>query len=197
MIRRFCSRLNLQTHEEITIPELLRLVESVGPDVLGLCLDPANILALAADPAEAARRIAPYVHMVQAKDAIVYFTPDGLERQVRPCGQGVVGWPKLLAALGPHSPNLNLSVEDHKGLMPVPIFDPAWHAGHPDLTAADLAQVVRLAWQCQQRIAAGALEAPAAYEAVPFAQQKEDRLRESVAYLRQTVSNLHPATGAL
>ena len=47
-------------------------------------MDTANILARAADPAVAGRRIAPYVHMLQAKDAIVTFVEDGLQRQVRP-----------------------------------------------------------------------------------------------------------------
>jgi sugar phosphate isomerase/epimerase len=181
-------RLNLETHEEVTIPELVRLVEAVGPDVLGLCMDTANILARAADPAEAGRRIAPYVHMMQAKDAIVTFVEDGLQRQVRPCGEGVVDWAGLLPALGEHCPDLNLSLEDHKGLMAIPIFDPAWRAGHPDLTVDELAQVVRLAWQTERRVASGELIPPAEYEAIPFAQQKEARQKASVGYLRQVVA---------
>jgi sugar phosphate isomerase/epimerase len=189
-------RINLETHEEVTIPELLRLIEAVGPDVLGLCMDTANILARAADPAVAGRRIAPYVHMMQAKDAIVYFVDDGLRRQVRPCGEGVVDWPVLLRALGEYCPDLNMSIEDHKGLMPVPIFDPDWLAGHPDLTATEMAQVVRLAWRTQERIAAGELMPPAEYEAIPFALQKEERLATSVAYLRRVATEAVPAAGA-
>jgi sugar phosphate isomerase/epimerase len=181
-------RLNLEIHEEVTIPELLRLLEAVGPDVLGLCLDTANLLARAADPASAGRRIAPDVHMMQAKDAIVTFVEDGLQRQVRPCGEGVVDWASLLPALGVHSPGLNLSLEDHKGLMAIPIFDLAWHAGHPDLTAAEVAQVVRLAWRCERRIATGDLMPPREYEAIPFAQQKEARLHASVDYLRRVIT---------
>src|SRR5436309_3392025 len=84
--------------------------------------------ARASDPAVVGRRIAPYVHMMQAKDAIVYFVEDGLQRQVRPCGEGVVEWAGLLRALGEHCPELNVSIEDHKGLMAIPIFDPAWRA---------------------------------------------------------------------
>jgi hypothetical protein len=177
-------RLNLETHEEVTIPELVRLVEAVGPDVLGLCMDTANILARAADPAVAGRRIAPYVHMMQAKDAIVTFVEDGLQRQIRPCGEGVVDW----SALGEQCPDLNLSPEDHKGLMAIPIFDPARRAGHPELTADELAQVVRLAWRCEQRIAAGGLLPPGEYEAIPFAQQKEARQQASVEHLRSVVA---------
>jgi sugar phosphate isomerase/epimerase len=181
-------RLNLETHEEVTVPELLRLVEAVGPDVLGLCMDPANIFARAADPAVAGKRIAPYVHMMQAKDAIVAFVPEGLQRQVRPCGDGAVDWPALLPALGAYSPDLNLSLEDHKGLMPIPIFDPDWQAGHPELTVAEVAQVVRLAWRFERRVAAGETPGVEAYEAVPFQEQREAREAASVAYLRRVVA---------
>jgi hypothetical protein len=72
--------------------------------------------------------------------------------------------------------------------MAIPIFDAAWHAGHPDLTAEDLADVVRLAWRCERRIAAGELAPPSGYEAIPFAQHQEQRLRASVAYLRRVIA---------
>jgi sugar phosphate isomerase/epimerase len=182
------ARLNMETHEEVTIPELLRLVEGIGPDVLGLCMDTANIFARAADPAVAGKRIAPYVHMMQAKDAIVSFVPQGLQRQVRPCGDGAVDWPALLPTLGEFCPDLNLSLEDHKGLMPIPIYDPEWQAGHPDLTVAEVAQVVRLAYRFQQRVAAGETLDAAAYEAIPFREQREARETASIAYLRRVVA---------
>ena len=97
-------------------------------------------------------------------------------------------WSALLPALGEHCPDLNLSLEDHKGLMAIPIFDPAWRAGHPELTADELAQVVRLAWRCEQRIAAGGLLPPGEYEAIPFAQQREARQQAAVEHLRSVVA---------
>ena len=172
----------------MTIPELLRLVEAVGPDVLGLCMDTANIFARAADPAVAGKRIAPYVHMMQAKDAIVSFVPEGLQRQVRPCGDGAVDWPALLPALGEYCPDLNLSLEDHKGLMPIPIYDPDWQAGHPELTVAEVAQVVRLAWRFERASPPARRSSVEAYEAIPFREQREARETPSIAYLRRIVA---------
>lgn len=187
MLRDAGCRLNMETHEEVTTFELLRLIEAIGSDVLGLCMDTGNLLARAQDPIAAARRIAPYVHQTHVKDAILYFVEDGLARQVRPCGQGVVDWDALLPIVGEHAPGLNLSIEDHKGIMGVQIFDPAWQAGHPDLTAAELAQVVRLAWQCERKIANGELMPPREYEAVPFAEQRDERLAAAVAHLRDVI----------
>jgi hypothetical protein len=71
--------------------------------------------------------------------------------------------------------------------MRVQIFDPAWRAGLPDLTADELAKVVHLAWICEKRISSGALMAPATYEDIPFSEQRDDRLKTSVAYLRDVI----------
>src|SRR5262249_8369500 len=53
--------LNLETHEEITTFECVRLVEAVGPDVMGVVFDTSNVLHRGEDPVAAAGRIAPYV----------------------------------------------------------------------------------------------------------------------------------------
>lgn len=176
VLRAHGSRINLETHGDVTTFELVRLVEAVGPEVAGVCLDTGNVLCFGEDPVAAARRVAPYVHLTHAKDAILFFDDVGVCRQGRPPGQGVVDWDRLLLLLGEHQPDLPLSIEDHKWLFSVPIFDPAWHAAVPDLSRAELAQFVRLAWQCQRRIIAGDLPDPQEYEATPYLKQMEERL---------------------
>jgi sugar phosphate isomerase/epimerase len=177
-------RLDIETHADITTFELARVIEAVGSDVVGVCLDTANVLCRAEEPLAAARRVAPYVHQTHVKDAILYFTDDGLMRQSRPCGQGIIDWGQLLPLLAAHEPTLTLSIEDHKGLFGVPIYDPAWQALHPDLTAAELAELVRHARVVEARVARGELAAPAAYEAVPWAEQALERLAATIAHLR-------------
>lgn len=175
-LRAHTSRINLETHGEVTTFELLYLVEEVGTDVLGVCLDTANVLCFGEDPVAAAERVAPYVHLTHAKDAILFFDAAGVCRQGRPPGEGVVDWDRILPVLAKYAPDLPLSIEDHKWLFGVPIFDPAWHGGIPDLSRAELAQFVHLAWQCQDRIVSGDLSDPQAYEAVPYLDEMESRL---------------------
>jgi len=62
----------VETHEEITSFEVARLAEAVGPDVVGVTFDTANVLARAENPMAAARRLAPYTHLSHAKDGILY-----------------------------------------------------------------------------------------------------------------------------
>lgn len=82
MLRDLGVRLCLETHEEITLPELLRLVET-DPDHLRLCLDTGNILVRAEDPAAWIRQLAPLVRLTHMKDAVLLWDEGGLRRQAR------------------------------------------------------------------------------------------------------------------
>lgn len=188
MLRDLGCRLNLETHEEITTFELVRLVETVGPDVLGVCLDTANLLVEAEDPAAAVRRVASYVHQTHVMDAIISFVPGGLERQARPCGEGVLDWDAIIETLAAHDPGLALSIENRNGHYPVPIFDPAWQAVHPDLTTAELIEVVRLARVTDEKIRRGEWVEPGEYERVPWANRQPEALLTSARYLRAILS---------
>jgi sugar phosphate isomerase/epimerase len=189
MLRDLGVRLCLETHEEVTLPEVLRLVE-IDPECFGLCLDTGNVLVRAEDPAAWAKRLAPHVRLTHVKDALLLFDEGGLTRQVRACGEGVLDWPTILAALGEHRPELNLSIEDHRGAIGPRIFDPAWRAGHPELTAAGVADVVRLAWLSAERLRRGEIPSPEQVDETPWEEQALPRLRRAAAYLRRTVADL-------
>jgi sugar phosphate isomerase/epimerase len=184
------SRIDLEDHGEATTFEIVRLVESVGPDVLGVCLDTANVLCFGEDPVAAAERVAPYVHLTHAKDAILFLTDEGACRQGRPPGQGVCDWERILPVLGRHKLDLPLSIEDHKWLFDVPVFTSEWHAEQADLSRAELAEFVRLAWDGQRRIADGELPAPEAYEAIPYTDQLAERLAFGRDYLNGLLGRL-------
>lgn len=103
--------LNMETHEEITSTEVVRLVESVGPDVMGITFDTANVLVRGEDPVAAARRVAPYVRATHLRDSILRRTDTGLTRTFSPCGLGVIDWAGLLGALLEQVPDLDASIE--------------------------------------------------------------------------------------
>jgi len=183
-------RLDVETHEEITSFEVVRLVESVGPEVIGITFDTGNILARCEDPVAAARRVAPYVHLAHVKDALLLFTQEGLVRNARACGEGIVDWATILPILYEYAPNLALSLEDHRGYLPLEIYDPEWLKAHPDLTNAELSQVVRLAQLSEAKIARGEVVAPALYDAEPWPEQKIKRLETSRDNLRAVIDKL-------
>lgn len=189
-LRETACRINLETHGDVTTFELIRLIEDVGPDVVGICLDTANLLCHCEDPVLAARRAAPYVHLTHIKDAMIQLTPTGFRRQTLPPGQGIIDWTTLLPILAAEEPNLPLSIEDHKWLFEFHVFDPHWQRLHPDLTVAEFARVMQLAFACEQRLAEGTLPDPETYEPIPYLDQHEQRLAEGRQYLADLIARL-------
>jgi sugar phosphate isomerase/epimerase len=179
--------LNVETHEEITTFECVRLVETVGPDVLGITFDTANVLQRGEDPVAAARRVAPYVRQTHVKDTALFFGAEGVNRQSRPCGQGVVDFRAILPILAASRPDLNLSIENPTArapITPIQIFDSVWIAAHPDLTVEEFAAFVRLVGQYEKRMARGEIPDHATYQAQPFG------YTEAVAYIKDSAAHL-------
>jgi sugar phosphate isomerase/epimerase len=191
--------LNLETHEEITTFEVVRLVEAVGPDVSGIVFDTANVVQRGEDPVRAAQRVAPYVRQTHVKDTLLVFSDDGVLRQARSCGEGVVDFQAILPILAAVRPDLTLSIENptsHQPLQTIPIFDPTWLAAHPDLTLDEMAAFVQLVRRCEQRVARGEIVDPATYLTTPFGYAEAVAyIQNSAAYLRGLLADLgRPAT---
>ncbi len=193
VLRDHGSRINLENHGDTTTFELVRLAQEVGPQVVGICLDTANVLVFAENPVDAVRRAAPYVHMTHAKDAIVFFCDTGLQRQGRAVGQGCLDWESILPILGEHEPGLELSIEDHKWFFFAHIFRDDWMAQQQDLTRDELARTLRLAWQVERCRRDGSLPDPLEYEKTDYAEQMQERLLSGREYLRNLLQRLRLA----
>jgi sugar phosphate isomerase/epimerase len=180
LLRDLGCHLNLKTHGENPTREIVGMVEAVGPDVLGIAFDPANVFESLEDPVAAARRVAPYVRQVQADDALLRFTEDGLERVLRPCGAGILDWPAMLAILRDEAPAFTLNVELHRAEARMPIFDPEWLAFQTDVTVPELAETIRLARFSEPRLAALASD-----------NDRGARLAPSIAYLRRLLTDTY------
>lgn len=186
----FGSRINFENHGDCTTSELIRMIEEVGDDIMGINFDTANTLVHAEDPVLAAKRCVKYIHSTHAKDGILFFTKNGITRQSRPAGQGVVDWDMLLPILYAQDKDLPISVEDHKWLFEVAIYDAAWIEDHPDLGTYELSQIVKKAQLGSERIFHGDLMEPEQYEKTPFVEEMVDRLNASRNYLKDKVSML-------
>lgn len=169
------AHLNIETHDEITSFEILRLIEKVGEDCVGVVLDTANMLQRGEHPVFAARRLAPYVRQTHIKDAYVARAPGGLDFQTRPCGGGIVDFSSIIPILAKANPGLNLSLEIAQSTADKPreanprqcieIDDPVWRAGHPDLTAHELEAYFTMIDAYERQIASGEIDDWESYEA--------------------------------
>jgi sugar phosphate isomerase/epimerase len=186
--------MNLETHEEITSFEVVRLVEGIGTHVMGVVYDTANPLQRGEHPLFAARRLAPYVRQTHVKDAFLGYHEGALDFQLRPCGQGVVDFRQLLPILAAANPDLNLSMENDDSQVDRPrpitrrrvdIFDALWLEGHPDLTVEEYGAYMEMVQEYGRKIAGGEVVPWEAYAARPYGYAETVAyIKESAAYLR-------------
>jgi sugar phosphate isomerase/epimerase len=179
------SRVALETHEEITSGELERVIDAVGPDVVGVTFDPANCVARGEHPLDVVRRLGTTIRLTHLRDVALFDDGADLVRYLAPCGDGVLDWSAILDVLLTANPDLRLSIEGsgaHRGRLPVPRSHPVWIADHarnvggPDPT-------VQLLARYRARMLAGEVPDRVAFE--------EERLGDidmfvtrSAAYLR-------------
>ncbi|MFE7709059.1 sugar phosphate isomerase/epimerase family protein [Streptomyces sp. NPDC057486] len=194
-------RINLETHEEITTHEVVALVEAVGPDAVGITLDLANVVVRGEAPVAAARRVAPYTHQTHMRDIVLAFTDEGMERQIRACGDGVIDFAAVLDVLTRHRGGrgpLNLTIENTmaRDWNGIPLHDPRWQAAHPQLPMSDVLELVRLCDLSEERMRAGT--APGLDDYYPEPPSEDwalDFIRRSADHLTaiQTTASAEPA----
>lgn len=105
--------LALETYEQVATADLVGLVERVGSDRLGICLDPANVVARLELPRDCVELTAPLVKNVHVKDFAfarqdgwVGFTYSGAAM-----GTGLHDYPHLRAVVNPGERHINEIVE--------------------------------------------------------------------------------------
>lgn len=105
--------LALETYEQVPTSALIELVEVIGSDHLGICLDPANTVANLENPREVVERCAPYTKNLHVKDFAfarqdgwVGFTLAGAE-----LGTGLLDYDHELRTVDPDARGINRIVE--------------------------------------------------------------------------------------
>ncbi|TAV47295.1 sugar phosphate isomerase/epimerase [Rhizobium leguminosarum] len=198
------AHMNIETHDEITSFEILRLIEKVGADCVGVVFDTANGLQRGEHPVFAAKRLAHHIRQTHIKDAYVGRAPGGLDFQTRPVGGGIVDFAAILPILADANPTLNLSLEVAQSVADKPrkanprqcieIDEPIWRAGHPDLTADELAAYMAMVDAYEKRVASGAVLDWEAYESsrygYPTYEVQSYGFDEAIAFIKQSARHV-------
>jgi hypothetical protein len=180
---------------------VVRLVEAVGPDVMGIVFDTGNVLQRGEHPIHAARRVAPYVRQTHLKDAFLAYGEDGLlNYQLRPLGEGVVDFGQLVPIVAAANPRLNLTIENEDSYEDRPrpvarkaleIFDPVWLKGHPDLTLEEYAAYLEMVQEYSKRVASGEIPDHDTYARRPYG------FDEAVSFVKTSGKHLHAVCDAV
>lgn len=106
-------QLALETYEQVATSDLVSLVERVGSMNLGICLDPANVVARLETPSECINAAAKYVKNIHVKD-FAFSREDGwvgFKYSGAPMGEGLHEYARLLKTVKPHERGINEIVE--------------------------------------------------------------------------------------
>jgi sugar phosphate isomerase/epimerase len=105
--------LALETYEQVATTALVELVETIGSDRLGICLDPANTIARLENPSDVIERSAPHVKNVHVKD--FQFTRQdgwvGFNLVGAELGTGLLDYSHELRTVDPDARGINRIVE--------------------------------------------------------------------------------------
>lgn len=105
--------LALETYEQVATADLVSVVERVGSMNLGICLDPANVVARLETPRDCVATAAPFVKNIHVKD-FAFSREDGwvgFKYSGAPMGEGLHEYARLLKTVKPHERGINEIVE--------------------------------------------------------------------------------------
>jgi sugar phosphate isomerase/epimerase len=147
-IRDSGARIALENHGgDFQAPELKALVEDVGPDILGICLDSGNPLWMMEDPHLTLELLGPYTLVSHVRDTAVWRVPEGVAARWVNMGEGNVdieGWIRKFVAA---QPGMAVTFENIVSGQPriIRVFESATFQDYPKMPASGLARFLALA----------------------------------------------------
>jgi sugar phosphate isomerase/epimerase len=191
-------RIGVENHGGVDLlaRELRELIESVGADVAGACLDTGNPAYGAEDPLLSAEILGPYVVTSHVRDTRIWADERGAQAQWAPVGQGNVDLRGVLAILQEQAPHVPVDLEIITGRAPkaLPYFDrsSSFWTIYPQMLAQDFARFVALAatgapGALDQVTVAGNLARQPAEVRQAFRKQQRQHFETSVQYARDAL----------
>ena len=74
-------------------------------------------------------------------------------------------------------------------MIQIDVHDLQWRSYFPELDEKEIAALLELAEKSRQRVQRGEIEAPESYEAMPYLNQRVQRLTSALNYLKSLRAN--------
>lgn len=112
--------LAIENHDRLTALQILELLDRLGGESVGVCLDTVNSFGALEGPEVVVERLAPWTVNLHLKDFTIYRAPMnmGFIIQGRPIGQGRLNVPWLLGVLASHGRDPNAIIEQWTPMQP-------------------------------------------------------------------------------
>jgi sugar phosphate isomerase/epimerase len=137
--------LAVENHKDWRAHELLDVLDRIGNDHVGVCLDTGNSIALLEDPMDVIEALAPRAFTTHFKDMAVEPYPDGFRLAEVLFGDGILDLPRVVRTVRSARPRIRFNIEMiTRDPLDVPCLDDRYWATFPELPARHLARALRL-----------------------------------------------------
>lgn len=127
--------------------EMKRMIEAVGPDVMGVCLDSGNPVWMLEDPHMTLETLIPYAETCHVRDSAVWKTPEGIAVRWVNMGEGNVDIDGWIAKFVKAKPSLPIIFENLVSANPRvhAIYNPGFWDNWRGMPAADFGRFLAIA----------------------------------------------------
>jgi len=136
-------RLAVENHKDWRIDEMLDWLRRLSSEVVGVCLDTGNNVALLEEPHTVVEAFAPWTFTTHFKDMAVSESEDGFLLSEVPLGNGFLDLKRVVAMLRKAKPEVKFNLEMiTRDPLRVPCLAPKYWATLRDVPARDLAEML-------------------------------------------------------
>ncbi len=137
-------RLAVENHKCHRVAERLDLLQQLGSEWIGMCVDTGNSFALCEDPMAVVRAYAPFAFSVHVRDQGVQEYEDGFLFTDMALGRGFLDVSAAVRVLREAHPEVHFSLEMiARDPLKVPVLTSKYWATMPGVPATDLAWTLR------------------------------------------------------
>jgi 3-oxoisoapionate decarboxylase len=182
--RRHRVRLAIENHKDHRIAERIALLEHIGSEWVGACVDLGNDISLLEDPIESVRAYAPWAMSVHLKDQAVAEYDDGFLLADVPLGQGFLDLKTMVSLLREAKPEVRFVLEIiTRDPLRMPCLTETYWATLAEVPGRDLARTLRMV----RRHAAESLPRVSTLSAEERVAREHRNVVESLAFAREEI----------
>lgn len=136
--------LAIENHKDWLIPHMLNMLNHIGSDFVGVCIDTGNSFSLLEDPIDTVKAYAPWAHSVHLKDMAVCEYEEGFLLADVVFGKGTLDLPRIVEIIRKARPGMKFSVEmSTRNPLKVPCLSKKYWATLNDVPGVNLAHAIR------------------------------------------------------
>jgi sugar phosphate isomerase/epimerase len=134
----------IENHQDLTSADVLRILEAVGGECIGVTFDPVNAYVVAEDPFAALPLLGPHICNVHLADFLAYPSREGWRLVRCALGEGDLNLRRLLDAIAAHAPAALCQIElvSHTARH-LRVLTDAWWRGYPPRDVREVLPALR------------------------------------------------------